>query len=515
MSKNHSLIALLLVATVFGCGKTQSQPASEAPSKSAEESKNKGEVSLSEESAKESGIETAVVRSMLMQAELKVAGTVTSTANGRAIVTSSLPGKIIRLFVAAGEKVGKGQSLAILESPELAQAASAVADADRLRLASNAEVDKASAELDLAEGRLRTSQAQLSRQNALAKAGAFSQPSLQAAIGDVNTAEAELQSAKADEAVHKVQLERATRLFSQELIARTELEQARLVLSQDEVRRDRAKKRQSVASDTLRREQEIASKGLLTAREVQTAEGDARAANLEVQRAKIGLAAAQASLVGAKRAVDNARNNYAAVRGMGNGGDRSSVTLTAPIAGTITERKATIGQAVERSSELFEIENLDTVWVIAKVPEKDVVSVERGLNVRITAAAFPDRIFEGVVQLLGNHLDAKTRTMPVQCLVENKGGLLREDMFATVLLGVGHATTALVVPDAAIIHRSHEESVFVQVGRKYERRPVKTGRSAGGFTEIVSGLKAGERVVSKGLFVIESESRKDELKGED
>jgi len=331
----------------------------------------------------------------------------------------------------------------------------------------------------------------------------------------VNTAEAELQSAKADEAVHKVQLERATRLFSQELIARTELEQARLALSQDEVRRDRAEKRQRVESDALRREQEIANKGLLTAREVQTAEGDARVANLEVQRAKIGLAAAQASLAGAKRAVDNARTNYAAVRGTGNGGDRSSVTLTAPIAGTVTERKATIGQAVERSSELFEIENLDTVWVTAKVPEKDVVSVERGLNVRITAAAYPDRIFVGVVQLLGNHLDSKTRTMPVQCLVENKGGLLREDMFATVLLGVGHATTALVVPDAAIVHRSHEESVFVQEGGRYERRPVKTARSAGGFTEIVSGLKAGERVVSKGLFVIESESRKDELKGED
>ena len=510
LSKGGLVIAALYL--LIGCSK--GSPAAEEKA-SEEAATPSSELTLSQEKKEIGGIETEAARIMPIQDELKVAGTVTSNAKGRALVTPPVSGKILQIYVGPGEVVKQGQRLALIQSPDLAQAASATSDAQRQKLASEGEVRKVQAELNLAKARLRTAQAQLTRQYALAKAGAFSQPSLQAAHNELNEAQSEVENARQSEAVHQVQLERAERLLKQELISKTELEQARLALSQDQVQRRRAEARAATATATLEREQDIAQKGLLTAREVQTAEAEVRSANLEVQREQIELDSARTSLVGAQRAVANAQSNYAAVKGAGNGGAGSTMVLSAPISGTVTERKATVGQAVERASELFEIENLTTVWVTAHVPEKQVASIRRGQVVRVMAAAYPDRVFAGVVQVLGNHLDSKTRTMPVQCLVQNGAGLLREDMFATVLLGVGVSSNALVVPDAAVDRHTDEIAVFVAEGEKYEKKIVKVGRSANGFTEILSGIKVGDQVVTKGLFIVESESRKSELKGED
>lgn len=505
------VVGLLLTITLLsGCAKEAAAPEETAPP-----AKEESGFTLEKDRAKESGIETVLARIAPIQADLKVAGTVTSTANGRALVTPPVSGKILKLFVGPGDNVRQGQPLAIIESPDLVIADSALSEAERGRTSAGGDVQKVISELNLARAHARSAGNQLERQRSLAKAGAFSQPSLQAAQAALNQAEAELASAKADKAVHEVQLERAERLFAQELIARTELEQARLAVSQDQVRVQKSESEVRQGSNTLKREQEIAAKGLLTAKEVQAAEAEARSARLEVEQARIGLESAQRALQSTGKAVDNARANSSAVRGKGNGGAGNTATLTAPISGTVTERKATIGQVVERSTELFEIENLDTVWVTANVPEKDILLIEKGLKVQISAAAYPARTFTGVVQLLGNHLDAKTRTIPVQCLVQNPGGLLREDMFANAVISVGRSTQSLVVPDSAIDQHGEDVCVFVATGDKYETRKVKIGRSAGGFTEVLSGLKEGERVVSKGMFIVESESRRDELKGED
>jgi cobalt-zinc-cadmium efflux system membrane fusion protein len=494
-----------------GCGRAEIPKAEEK----AEEAAQSSEITLTEEKAKLAGVETTAARMQPIQAELKVAGTVRSNAKGRALVTPPVSGKILSIYVNPGEVVRQGQSLVAIQSPDLAQAAAAISDAHRQFTASAGEVRKAQAELNLARARLRTATAQLTRQYALAKAGAFSQPSLQSALNELNEAQADLESAKQDESVHQVQLDRVERLFKKELVSRSDLEQARLALSQDHVRKRRAEGRLATATSGLRRERQISERGLLTAREVQAAEAEVRSAKLEVDRAQIALDSSRSSAVGAQRAVSSAQSTYAALRGAGNGGGGSTVTLTAPISGTVTERKATVGQAVERSSELFEIEDLTTVWVTANVPEKQVASIALEQHVRIAAAAYPGRIFAGIVQVLGNHLEAKTRTMPVQCLVQNHAGLLREDMFATVVFGIGRTTNALVVPDSAVVRRTDEVSVFVRAGEKYEKRNVQPGRSAHGFTEITAGLKPGEMVVTKGLFIVESESRKGELKGEE
>jgi len=88
-------------------------------------------------------------------------------------------------------------------------------------------------------------------------------------------------------------------------------------------------------------------------------------------------------------------------------------------------------------------------------------------------------------------------------------------MFASVRIGVGKSGGTVAVPDSALDRHGDEIAIFVAEGGKYAKRLVKIGRAAGGFTEIVSGVKAGEKVVTKGLFVVESETRKSELKGDE
>ena len=266
------------------------------------------------------------------------------------------------------------------------------------------------------------------------------------------------------------------------------------------------------AERTFERESRVSRSGLLNAREIQAAEAEARAARLEIERERIGLRSAQSAVVGARRAVQNARANASALRG-GGPGSGSTVTLTAPISGVVTERSASIGQAVERSSDLFDIQNLDSVFVTANVPEREIAKVKVGATVRVMTDSAPGRSFSGVVRVIGNRLDPKTRALPVQVLVPNPGALLRPEGFARVALGTGGGGNVLAVPRSAIVGDEDAPAVFVEEGGKYERREVKLGRSAGDSVEILSGVTAGEPVVVKGAFTLMSPQQKGELKG--
>ncbi|MFX8312577.1 efflux RND transporter periplasmic adaptor subunit, partial [Acinetobacter baumannii] len=90
----------------------------------------------------------------------------------------------------------------------------------------------------------------------------------------------------------------------------------------------------------------------------------------------------------------------------------------------VTHLDITRGQAVERTQVLLQIENLDAVWVTANVPEKDAAAVRANAPVIVKVAALPARDFQGIVQVVGSHIDAKTRSIPVQCLIVSAGGAL-------------------------------------------------------------------------------------------
>ncbi len=478
-----------------------------------EEAGHTEDIQLTAEAIKIAGIETQLVERKSLQQELKVPGTVTTSSHGRAIVTPPVGGQVVRLHVKPGDRVRAGQPIATLRSGELAQASAQIIEAQQSVVSAQAAVKEAEAEINLANAKLRTAKQQLARQQAFAKTGAFSQPALQAAQKELADAEAELERGKQDQAVHETQLERAERLYKQELISRTELEQARLEVATDKIRQRNAERRIELSKTTYERERKIAELGLSNSREIQAAEAEVRSANLEVQRARIRLGSASAGVVAAKKGVEAARIGYSALAGSGRASG-GLLVVNAPISGAIVDLEATIGQAVERTIELGEIENLTSVWVIAQVSDKQIGMAKVGSVAQITVSAYPNRVFKGLIQSIGSRLDPKTRSMPIQVLVDNSHSQLSSGMAATVRLGVGSRSQALTVPRSAIVEEGDARKLYVaEDGGKFEERTVVLGRSQGDFVEILEGVSVGDRVVSKGAFVLKSEKVKGELKG--
>lgn len=504
---------LLFVALLLsGCGK-DSAPVADQHAEDATTTTHSEDITLTPEAIQIAGIETAEARIEPMQAELLLPGVVTNTAQGRAVVTSPADGKVVRLHVGPGATVKAGQPIATVQSSNLAESSATVIEAERALLAAEAATREAKSAIELAQAHQAAATAALGRQKQFAKAGAFNQPAIHQSQRDMNGAEAELESATREHELHQSQLERAERLYKQELISRTDLEQARLEVHNDKIRTERARRDIEIARASLERERQIVAQGLSNSREIQSAEAEVRAATLEVEQAKIRFRSAQSGVAGAQKGILAARTSYSAQSG-GAKAAGGIVTIVAPISGVVTHQEVTVGQAVERTTEICEIENLKSVWVTASVPEKEIGKVRVGGPAQIVTKAHPGRIFQGVVQVMGSRLDAKSRTMPVQVLVDNTSGALRADMFATVAVGVGLSDPALAIPRAAIVDDGDRRLIYVaEEDGKFEERVVETGRFQGELIEILSGIEPGMRVVVKGAFVLKSEKVKASLKG--
>jgi cobalt-zinc-cadmium efflux system membrane fusion protein len=164
---------------------------------------------------------------------------------------------------------------------------------------------------------------------------------------------------------------------------------------------------------------------------------------------------------------------------------------------------------------LLSIADLSTVWVQGDVYEKDIASIRQGQEVKVVANAYPDRTFTGKLTYLSDVLDPQTRTAKVRCEMSNPGGLLKLEMFATIQIPTSARRQALMVPAAALQQIDNESMVFVEIAEnKFEKRKVESGMNSDGWTEIKSGLKAGEKIVAQGAFMLKSHLKKEEF-GED
>ncbi|MBX3117482.1 MAG: efflux RND transporter periplasmic adaptor subunit [Fimbriimonadaceae bacterium] len=512
MKRSLWIVVSLLAIFVVGC----SSPEHDAHSEPAAtpDVHEEGHVELSPEAMKIAGIEIGTVGYRMIQDGIDVPGVVNSTTKGRAVVTPPVAGRIVSISVSLGDTVRQGQTLAVIESPELAQSWSSIADAQHARDVANADLKQAVAEADLSRAKLSAARISLKRQQDFAKAGAFNQAPVQQAQSELNDAQSELLSIQKEQASHAEQFRRIENLFKDGIVSKSELEAARLELQQDEIRLNRVQARVDMAKRTYEREKSIADKGLLNAKELQTAEAEVRSAELEREKSEIRIRSAKAALANANRAVANAQAVYRSNSGSV-GASVGRVSLTAPIAGVVTHLDITQGQAVDRTQTILEVENLDAVWVTANVPEQDSAIIAKGATVSVAVASMPGKTFEGVVQSVGSRIDPKTRSMPVQCLIANAGGALKPDMFAKVRVGTGASTKHLAVPQTSILTEDRDSFVFVKEGGAFEKRKVELGSQDGNFVAIVSGLKEGEEIATTGVFILSSELKKAELKGHD
>jgi cobalt-zinc-cadmium efflux system membrane fusion protein len=194
------------------------------------------------------------------------------------------------------------------------------------------------------------------------------------------------------------------------------------------------------------------------------------------------------------------------------GGSVSGFAVTAPFAGTVIEKKATLGELSSPSTPLYTIADLSRVWIQADLPEAALAKVSVGANAKVSVPAYPTESFVGKVDHIGAALDKDTRTVAARIAVANADGRLKPEMFATATIEVaGDKRDVISLPDAAIVLLQGQPTVFVFEQGAYELRIVEPGERAGGRTVVKAGIKSGEQVVTAGAYALKARKLKSQL----
>ncbi|HTF64744.1 MAG TPA: efflux RND transporter periplasmic adaptor subunit [Edaphobacter sp.] len=187
------------------------------------------------------------------------------------------------------------------------------------------------------------------------------------------------------------------------------------------------------------------------------------------------------------------------------GGSIGLSALKAPFNGVVVKTQASPGDVIDAGHETFTVADLSRVWVQAEVYEKDLGRIHRGQNAAIKVDTYPDESFSGRVVYVSDVLDPQTRTARVRCEVDNQDHRLKTDMFVNVDVPTLSSKQGLAVPSSALQTVEGKTVVFVRHSpTKFEARLVQTGIAVNGQTEITSGLKVGEQVVTQGAFHLKS-----------
>ena len=188
-----------------------------------------------------------------------------------------------------------------------------------------------------------------------------------------------------------------------------------------------------------------------------------------------------------------------------------STPVVAPLAGTVTERKAVLGELAKPDEALFVIADLSRVWLTANIGESQLGQVRPGSIARARVTAYPDQLFVGKVNLVGAALDKETRTAKAIIELDNAKGLLRPFMFATVAIETGRSGKVLALPQSAVTLVQGLPTVFVEEAAGFEARPVELGERSGGKVVVKSGIKPGELVATEGVYALKARLLKSQI----
>lgn len=183
------------------------------------------------------------------------------------------------------------------------------------------------------------------------------------------------------------------------------------------------------------------------------------------------------------------------------------IPIVSPVSGHVVEKNVVAGSSVQPGATLYRIAGLDSVWVEAELYESELSRVEVGQTARVTLPYLPGRSFTGRVAFIYPYLDGARRTGRVRVELANPDLVLKPDMFAHVVLE-SDLGERLVVPEEAVLYAGERSFVFVDLGEgRLQPTAVETGVETADFVEVLSGLEAGDPVVTSGNFLIAAESR--------
>lgn len=186
------------------------------------------------------------------------------------------------------------------------------------------------------------------------------------------------------------------------------------------------------------------------------------------------------------------------------------VEIRSPFAGTVLERLVEEGDYVEPGSALFSVADLHKVWIQIEAYEPDLPYLRVGQEVVVVVESLPEEPLVGRVAFVDPVVDHRTRTARVRIEVDNREGQLRPGMFAEAIVRAeGDGASSLVIPSTAPLFTGRRSVVYVEVpGMErptYELREVRLGQRSGPFYPVLAGLSEGEKVVSRGAFVLDAD----------
>jgi cobalt-zinc-cadmium efflux system membrane fusion protein len=259
---------------------------------------------------------------------------------------------------------------------------------------------------------------------------------------------------------------------------------------------------------------------VLDSSDVASARSDFTKARIEAERAtrvmereKLLLdhgAAAEKDYIDARAQADSARAELARAQqrldllNVSLAADTDRISLVAPARGVVLDVSAAPGEfskSLESANPLVTIADLDTVWVVGDLYEKDAAKVSAGKPATITLQAYEGRQWSGQIDSISGALDPATRTLKVRIALANPKQLLKPEMFGSIHVMVG-THQAVVVPATAIIRDGAAETVFAKNGSTQEQRPVTVGQTVDGKVEVLSGLRAGDEVAVEGAELL-------------
>ena len=183
--------------------------------------------------------------------------------------------------------------------------------------------------------------------------------------------------------------------------------------------------------------------------------------------------------------------------------------LRSPIAGEIVDRAANSGQEVrsDNPAPLYAVSALESLWLIANVYQRDLPLLHRGEHLVFVSDAYPGKEFDATVTTIAGSLDPQTHTALVRAIVQNTNLTLHPQTTGSARLLVHDSTTAPAVPTTALVTSGAETVVFVQLAPgRFQRRTVLIRDDDGQMATIASGLRVGERVVTRGSILVATEA---------
>jgi cobalt-zinc-cadmium efflux system membrane fusion protein len=272
----------------------------------------------------------------------------------------------------------------------------------------------------------------------------------------------------------------------------------------------RAQKGLTFALDASARAGRLYAKQAISLQEQQRADVDAVSAREQLATAEAEVRRSIEELAHIGIAIDE-RSDVESVAA-----SSEEIPIRTPLAGVVLERLVTPGTTVTPGTPMFVVSELSRLWAIAEVDETHLARLRVGRPVSVRVAAYPDEAFPGTITFIGDTINPKTRRVTVRAAVDNAGGRLKPEMFATITIGESEPRLVTVIPREAIQTLDGADVVFVaREGNRFVPVRITTGTEADDGVEVASGLDGAPRIATRGGFVLKSELLKGQTKGGD